>query len=141
MNSEITNVLRFVSTTVVSSNRQNEEPASLTSDAAIGNKIASGSVLTAGGVKEKEEGREFGSNINALDKLKSAAVAGNSMFQAANRNLEFKVDELTKKVVVKIVDNDTGKTVIQIPSEDMLAFIKNMQQLDGEKGSVIQHKA
>jgi flagellar protein FlaG len=140
MNSEITNVSKLVPAAVVKSNRQNEESASLNADAVSEKKIEPVSVLSANSVKEKEK-KELASNITPLDTLKSAAVAGNSILQTLNRNLEFKVDESTKKVVIKIVDNQTGETVRQIPSEDMLAFIKKMQELDGEKGSVIQHRA
>ncbi|HEY8035324.1 MAG TPA: flagellar protein FlaG [Methylobacter sp.] len=136
MSSEITNVLKLVPATVVKSNRQNEEPASLKADTATAKNIESEPVSSTNNLKEK--GR--GSNITSLDELKSAAVAGNSMLQILDRNLEFKVDESTKRVVVKIVDNQTGKTVRQIPSEDMLAFIKRMQELD-KKGSVIQDRA
>jgi flagellar protein FlaG len=139
MNSEITNVSKLVPTTVVKSNRQNEESASLKSDAVTEKEIESESILPANSLKQKE--KEPDSNITPLDTLKSAAVAGNSILQTVNRNLEFKVDESTKKVVVKIVDNQTGETVRQIPSEDMLAFIKKMQELDGKKGSVIQDRA
>lgn len=137
MNSEITNVSTLVPATVVKSNRQNEDSASLKTDAVIDKKVESEPALSPDGLKEKE----FDSNVTSLDKLKSAAVEGNSILQAANRNLEFKIDESTKKVVVKIVDNQTGETVRQIPSEDMLAFIKKMQELDGKKGSVIQSRA
>jgi flagellar protein FlaG len=146
MNTEITNVSKLVSTPVAKSNRQKDEPSSL-----------------ANGLKEqiKEQVKEqgFGSNVTSLDTskndssqgankkashletLKSAAVAGNSLLQSVNHNLEFKVDESTKKVVIKIIDKQTGETVRQIPSEEMMAFIKKMQELDGEKGSIIQNKA
>ncbi|EGW22459.1 flagellar protein FlaG [Methylobacter tundripaludum] len=137
MNSEITNVSKLVPATVVKNKRQNEDSASLKTDAVIDKKVESEPALSPDGLKEKE----FDSNVTSLDKLKSAAVEGNSILQAANRNLEFKIDESTKKVVVKIVDNQTGETVRQIPSEDMLAFIKKMQELDGKKGSVIQSRA
>lgn len=137
MNSEIINVSKLVPATVVKSNRQNEESASLKADVVIEKKVEPESVLSTNSLKEKE----LDSNITPLDALKSAAVAGNSMLQAFNRNLEFKVDESTKKVVIKIVDNQSGETVRQIPSEEMLAFIKKMQELDGEKGSVIQGRA
>jgi flagellar protein FlaG len=137
MNSEITNVPKLVPATVVKSNRQNEDSASVSSDTGIVNKVESESASAASSAKEKEPG----SKVASLDKLKSAAVTGNSILQAANRNLEFKIDESTKKVVVKIVDSQTGETVAQIPSEDMLAFIKRMQELDGKKGSVIQSRA
>ncbi|WP_036244401.1 flagellar protein FlaG [Methylobacter tundripaludum] len=137
MNSEITNVSKLVPATVVKNKRQNEDSASLKTDVVIDKKVESEPALSPDGLKEKE----FDSNVTSLDKLKSAAVEGNSILQAANRNLEFKIDESTKKVVVKIVDNQTGETVRQIPSEDMLAFIKKMQELDGKKGSVIQSRA
>lgn len=143
MNSEITNVSKLVPVPAMKNNRQNKESASLKSDAVTEKKIEPESVLPTNSVKEKEKEKEkeLGSDITPLDTLKSAAVAGNSLLQSLNRNLEFKVDESTKKVVIKIVDNQTGETVRQIPSEDMLAFIKKMQELDGEKGSVIQHRA
>ncbi|MCX7094073.1 MAG: flagellar protein FlaG [Methylobacter sp.] len=139
MNSEITNVSKLVPATVVKSNRQNEESASLKADALAEKKVVSESVLSANSLKEKD--KKSGSNSTSVDTLKSAAAAGNSMLQAVNLNLEFKVDDSTKKVVIKIIDNQTGETVRQIPSEDMLAFIKKMQELDGEKGSVIQDRA
>jgi flagellar protein FlaG len=139
MNSEITNVSTLVPATVVKSNRQNEDSASVKADAGIINQVDSESepVTAASSAKEKESG----SKVTSLDTLKSAAVTGNSILQAANRNLEFKIDDSTKRVVVKIVDSQTGETVRQIPSEDMLAFIKQMQELDGKKGSVIQSRA
>jgi len=77
----------------------------------------------------------------SLDTVKTAAATGNSILQATNRNLEFQVDDSTKRVVVKIVDSQSGKVLRQIPSEDMLAFIDKMQQLEGDKGSVLQDRA
>lgn len=139
MNSEITNVSKLVPATVVKSNRQNEESASLKADTVAEKKVESDSVLSANSLKEKD--KKPGSNATSLDTLKSAAAAGNSILQAVNLNLEFKVDDSTQKVVIKIIDNQTGETVRQIPSEDMLAFIRKMQELDGEKGSVIQDRA
>lgn len=138
MNSEITNVSTLVPATVVKNTQQNEDAASVKAmDARVINKVESDPNSATNSAKEKESG----SKVTSLDTLKSAAVTGNSILQAANRNLEFKVDESTKKVVIKIVDNQTGETVRQIPSEEMLAFIKRMEELDGKKGSVIQSRA
>lgn len=138
MNSEITNVSTLVPATVVKSAPQNEDAASVkVMDTGVISKVESDPNSATNSAKEKESG----SKVTSLDTLKSAAVAGNSILQAANRNLEFKVDESTKKVVIKIVDNQTGETVRQIPSEEMLAFIKRMEELDGKKGSVIQSRA
>ncbi|MDP3334679.1 MAG: flagellar protein FlaG, partial [Methylococcaceae bacterium] len=77
----------------------------------------------------------------SLELVKSAAAQGNSILQATNRNLEFQVDDSTKKVVVKIVDSKSGDVVRQIPSEDMLAFIKRMQDLEGNQGTMLQDRA
>ncbi|MDD2800338.1 MAG: flagellar protein FlaG [Methylococcales bacterium] len=51
------------------------------------------------------------------------------------------MDESTQKVVVKIVDSKSGDVVRQIPSEDMLTFIKRMQELDGQQGTMLQDRA
>jgi flagellar protein FlaG len=126
MNSEITNVSTLVPATVVKSAPQNEDAASVKAmDAGVINKVES----DLNSATNSAKGKESGSKVTSLDTLKSAAVTGNSILQAANRNLEFKVDESTKKVVIKIVDNQTGETVRQIPSEEMLAFIKRMEEL------------
>jgi len=55
--------------------------------------------------------------------------------------LEFHVDDSTKKVVVKIIDSKSGDVVQQIPTEDMLTYIKRMQELDGGQGAMLQDRA
>lgn len=137
MNTEIANVSKLVPATVVKNNRQNEGPASL--EAPTDKKLEANPALSTDNLKEKD--KKLGSSTTSVDTLKSAAAAGNTMLQAVNVNLEFMVDDSTKKVVIKIVDKQSGDIVRQIPSEDMLAFIKKMQELDGEKGSVLQDRA
>jgi uncharacterized FlaG/YvyC family protein len=78
---------------------------------------------------------------NGPGDVKAAAVQANSLLQASNRSLEFQVDDSTKEVVVKIVDNQTGQTLKQIPTQDMLDFIKRMQQLESKKGNLTQEQA
>ncbi|QPK65684.1 flagellar protein FlaG [Methylomonas sp. LL1] len=73
--------------------------------------------------------------------VKEAVDQGNSLLQMAKRNLQFKVDEETNEQVVKIVDSDSGEVVRQIPTEEMLAFIRRMQELEGLQGSVLQDRA
>ncbi len=145
MNTEITNVSKLVSTPAVKSNRQKEEPSSSNATPAASlkeqDKKEFNSNVTALDTTKNEQSQETKKKTSNLDSLKSAAAKGNSLLQTVNHNLEFKVDESTKKVVIKIVDKQTGETVRQIPSEEMMAFIKKMQELDGEKGSIIQNKA
>jgi flagellar protein FlaG len=73
--------------------------------------------------------------------VKAAAVAGNKLLQATNKNLQFQVDEATKQVVVKIVDSKTGEVVRQIPTVEMLDFIRAMKEQEGNMGKLYQAKA
>lgn len=141
MNTEITNVSKLVTTPAVKNNRQKEEPSSslVASLKGQGNELSSN--VTTLDTSKNEQSQDTKNKGSSLDTLKTAATTGNSLLQNINQNLEFKVDESTKKVVIKIIDSKTGETVRQIPSEEMMAFIKKMQELDGEKGSIIQNKA
>jgi flagellar protein FlaG len=126
MNSEITNVTKLVLPVVLKPKQADV-------------KTASGSG-TEGQVKVAAEQKQAAKETS-LETVRSAAAAGNSIFQATNRNLEFQVDDSTKRVVVKIVDSKNGDVVQQIPSEDMLAFIKRMQDLEGNQGTMLQDRA
>lgn len=77
----------------------------------------------------------------SIEQLKQSVDQGNSLLQAVRRNLQFQVDETTQELVVKIVDSDSGNVVRQIPSEEMLAFIRRLQELEGQQGSMIQDQA
>jgi len=77
----------------------------------------------------------------SLEAVKAVATTGNAMLQAANRSLSFQIDETTKQVVVKIVDSKTGELVRQIPTVEMLDFMRRMKELEGNSGSLLQAKA
>ncbi|MDD5112985.1 MAG: flagellar protein FlaG [Methylobacter sp.] len=134
MNSEITNVSKLVPVTVLR-NKQND--LKVVSD----NANVRGAAESDEGSKMQVVALKADTQDTPLELLKSAAVKGNTILQATNRNLEFQVDESTQKVVVKIVDSKSGDVVRQIPSEDMLTFIKRMQELDGQQGTMLQDRA
>jgi flagellar protein FlaG len=75
------------------------------------------------------------------EELKSAVNQGNAIFQAVQRNLQIEVDDSTKKVIVKVVDQATGDVVRQIPSKEVLSFLKQMQEQEGGRGSFIKSRA
>lgn len=77
----------------------------------------------------------------SLDAMKEAVKAGNTMLQSASSSLSFEIDSATKQVVVKIVDRNTGELVRQIPTVEMLDFMRRMRELEGNSGSLIQAKA
>ena len=77
----------------------------------------------------------------SLDAVKEAVNSGNTMLQSASSSLSFEIDSATKQVVVKIVDSKTGELVRQIPTVEMLDFMRRMKELEGNSGSLIQTKA
>lgn len=77
-----------------------------------------------------------------LDSIKNATSQSNPLLQAVNLSVEYSVDNSTKEIVMKVVDAQTGKTVRQIPSSEMLDFVKRLQDWETkQKGAVIQTSA
>ncbi|MCQ8182084.1 flagellar protein FlaG [Methylomonas sp. SURF-1] len=147
MNSEITNVLKLVPVTTVKTDKQETgkvppQTTKAATDRGDSNVAALSqdkqSVTNALSGTEKKDKAD---QKPPLEVVRQAAKEGNSILQATQRNLQFKVDDDTKEVVVKIVDSESGELVRQIPSEEMLAFIRRMQELQGDQGSVIQDRA
>jgi flagellar protein FlaG len=140
MNSEISNVLKLPLVTVVKADER--LPSGVKEESTM-----RGSALPASPDAPLTLSSDLQQNGNeniqkpSFNAVKDAAEHGNSLLQAVNRNLQFQVDDSTREVVVKIVDSESGEVVRQIPSEEMLAFIKRMQELDGQQGSVIQDRA
>lgn len=66
----------------------------------------------------------------------------NSALQQTNKNLElsFSVDKTTNKQVIKLVDKQTGDTVVQIPSEAVLAIAQGIDEFQ-QHGLLLKQKA
>ncbi len=77
----------------------------------------------------------------SVDTVKAAVVAGNTLLESVNHNLQFQIDDATKQVVIKIVDSKTGELVRQIPTVEMLDFIRHMKELEGKSGSILSGQA
>lgn len=77
----------------------------------------------------------------SVDTVKAAIVTGNDLLSTVNRNLQFQVDDATNLVVIKIVDNKTGELVRQIPTVEMLDFIKHMKEMEGKAGTIMHKEA
>ncbi|GDX85532.1 hypothetical protein LBMAG43_15740 [Methylococcaceae bacterium] len=73
--------------------------------------------------------------------LDAAVKAGNNILQASNKNLHFQVDDATKQVVVSIVDSNTGEVIRQIPTVEMLDFMRAMALQETNTGKLLQAKA
>lgn len=140
MNSEITNVVKLSPVTVVKADKQTDERSSTNVKAEqISRPAESSSNKSIDEVNPTQQSDK--KSKLTLESVKKAADEGNSLLQAVQRNLQFKVDDSTKELVVKIVDSNSGELVRQIPSEEMLVFIKRMKEMEGQQGSVIQDRA
>jgi flagellar protein FlaG len=66
------------------------------------------------------------------------------VLKGVNSNLQFQIDDSTHQVVIKIVDNKTGDVIRQIPTVEMLDFIRHMKELEGDSvaiGAIFQAAA
>lgn len=63
----------------------------------------------------------------------------NKALKQSNKNLEFTVDESTKKSVVKLVDTETGDVIRQFPSEEALAISRSIERF--QLGMLLKQEA
>ncbi len=72
------------------------------------------------------------------DELAAAISSVEEYLKPFNNRLEFSGDDDIGRVVVKVVDKETEDVILQIPSEEMLAIAK---ALDNIKGLFVQQQA
>ncbi len=53
-----------------------------------------------------------------------------------NQSVNISVDDVTKRIVVKIVDNETKKVVRQLPSEEMLRISRSLAENSFNSGKL-----
>ncbi|NOX75379.1 MAG: flagellar protein FlaG [Gammaproteobacteria bacterium] len=58
--------------------------------------------------------------------------------QSIGREIQFSRDDTTGRIIVRVIDTATDEVIRQIPSEEIMAFLKNMQELDQEKGNLFE---
>jgi flagellar protein FlaG len=73
--------------------------------------------------------------------VNAAVDAGNTILKASNKNLQFQVDHATNQVVISIVDSVTGEVIRQIPTVEMLDFMRAMALQESNAGKILQAKA
>ena len=69
---------------------------------------------------------------------KAARQVNEALKQTASSDLQFSVEGENKEVVVRVVDSQTKEVIRQIPSEEMVAMSK---AIDNLSGLLIQQKA
>lgn len=69
---------------------------------------------------------------SALDKL-------NQAMQQTNTGVQFSIDQNTKSTLIKVVDTQTGETIKQIPSKEVIAVSEAIGQF--QQGLLVKQKA
>jgi flagellar protein FlaG len=70
--------------------------------------------------------------------VEQAAVRVKDAFRATSSRLEIEIDSDLHKVVIKILNEESGEIIRQIPSQELLDLAKH---LDGLKGLLIRERA
>jgi len=98
-------------------------------------RVAEALLPTANAVKENGQHQ-----LNSGE-VKASVAEGDKLLKAINRDLQFQIDDATKQVVVKIVNSKTGEVIRQIPSADLLDFIRVMKEQEDNAGRLLREKA
>jgi flagellar protein FlaG len=72
------------------------------------------------------------------DQVDTAVKHLNDTMSASAQDLQFSVDEDSKKTIVKLVDRNTHEVLRQMPSKEALEIAKS---LDKAMGKLIDHQA
>lgn len=67
----------------------------------------------------------------------------NNRVQSVRRDLEFSVDEASKRTVIRVMDSETKEVIRQIPAETVLAMARMIQldEADVIKGLLLEQEA
>jgi len=88
-------------------------------------------VAVAEAIKPREQIRVNTQSVMSEQDLSTAIQSLNDMMSALDRNINFSVDPGTGKDIVKVTDSNTGKTIRQIPAQETLTFIQNLDRMVG----------
>lgn len=75
-------------------------------------------------------GQTLPPSVESVD-VKQAVSRLNSYVQSLRRDLHFRVDESSNRVVVTVMDSESGEVIRQIPSEDMMAMAQSLGMVQG----------
>ena len=63
--------------------------------------------------------------------IKQAVRDLNTYVQSLRRDLHFTIDDESGKTIIKVMDPESGEMIRQIPSEELLAIARTLQQAQG----------
>jgi len=93
--------------------------------------VVDAEMAIAEATKPRESIRVNTHSVMSEQDLSIAIQSLNDMMSALDRNINFSVDPGTGKDVVRVTDTNTGKTIRQIPAQETLTFIQNLDRMVG----------
>lgn len=110
------------------------EPVSISSNAssqAMVNNVSTVSPVSAKGSASEGQIKNENGEQPSADEIKSAINQANRRAKFGHANAEFSYHEETKRISIKIVDQDTNEVIREIPPEETLDMISKMWELAG----------
>ncbi|MDH4085391.1 MAG: flagellar protein FlaG [Nitrospira sp.] len=81
--------------------------------------------------KEDTEARSTFQVFAERSRIEQAAAKVSEVLSQANPQLRIRVDDETEQVVVKVVEQESGEVIRQIPPEELLDLEKYLSSLKG----------
>ncbi|MGN6388874.1 MAG: flagellar protein FlaG [Burkholderiaceae bacterium] len=69
--------------------------------------------------------------VPSAEQLQEAIKSINKTLKGVNQDLEFSIDADTRRTILKVVDQQTGEVIRQLPSEEALEIAKALDRLQG----------
>ncbi|MGR9072388.1 MAG: flagellar protein FlaG [Gammaproteobacteria bacterium] len=88
-------------------------------------------------VKIKEAAPAEAADQFNRDELEEAVRRVSEFATNLQRTLQFRVDDITGRQVVTVIDSETEQVIRQIPSEEMLTLSQRLEQLRQEGSSLL----
>ena len=73
--------------------------------------------------------------------LQDAVAKINDYVQNEQRKIRFSVDEETGRDVVTVLDSETKEVIRQIPTEEVLVFVRNLKELNTDELTLFSSQA
>ncbi len=88
------------------------------------------SVKTLGGTNNVEQVSQKSSNVSE-QMMRDAVNEANTKLRISNRRCQFNYERDINRVSVKLIDEDTGEVIREIPSEETLDMIRRLKEMTG----------
>jgi flagellar protein FlaG len=92
--------------------------------------------------KSQAESKSSASTVpDAAATTRQVAADMEKQIRAAERNLQFQVDDGTGIIVVRVVDAVSGDVIRQIPNEEFLRLARNVRALESDVSCIVDECA